>query len=94
VHDFGRPKSPIAHLELRLTANCRQLLAWDFFLYARHTTRIRPDLVADVHPRARLINERLGLGLFESRRRRSVNRCSPESKTGKRLVCNTGILGL
>ena len=34
----------------------------------------------------RSINERLGLGVFESRRCRFVNRCLPESKTGERLV--------
>jgi hypothetical protein len=34
------------------------------------------------------------LGVFESRRRRSVNRCPHESKTDERLVYNTGILGL
>src|SRR6202051_1758484 len=38
-----------------------------YFRFARHTTRIRPDLVADVHPCAGSINERLGLGVFESR---------------------------
>jgi hypothetical protein len=42
----------------------------------------------------RAINERLGLGVFESRRCRSGNRCPPESKTGERLVYNTGIPGV
>ena len=40
----------------------------------------------------RSINERLGLGVFESRTCRFVNRCPPESKTGERLVYNTAFL--
>src|ERR1700719_4946468 len=36
------------------------------FWFPRHTTRIRPDLVPGIHPRAGSM-KRLGLGVFESR---------------------------
>ena len=55
-----------------------------------------PPAVADARRSAgqgTLINERLGLSVFESRKCRSANRCPPESKTGERLVFNTGIPG-
>ena len=92
LHDLGecRKGIPARHRMPPLSAAALHIL----LVLARFACNSRSVVVRKAVGQGTLINERLGRSVFESRECRSVNRCPPESNTGKELVYNTGIPGL